>query len=172
MSPMQALRRVRAAHLTSAPLPQPNHPRAERRPDWEFRLREKLNAWSTRSFEWGRADCVHFAFDCIEGITGTNYIADIEPYNCERRALEVLAGVDHRGLFQAVETYLGPAEDIGPDVTPFRRGDLVLTMRKVIGAPRRRGPGLGVCVGDTALFIGANGLDAMPVSDCLCGWRV
>lgn len=169
---MQALRRVRADHLTPAFLPQPSHLRAERLPDWEFRLRDKLEAWSTRSFEWGRADCVHFAFDCIEGITGTNHIADIAPYNCERDALDVLAAIDHRGLLQAAESFLGPAEDIGSDTAPFQRGDLVLTMRKVIDSPRRRGPGLGICVGDTALFIGANGLDAMPVGDCLCGWRV
>lgn len=115
---------------------------------------------------------MHFVCACLESMTGADYLADIETYSCEREALEILASVDHRGLQNAVEISLGPSEDIAPDHAPPRTGDVVLTMRPVVGYPRRRGPGLGICVGPNALFVGADGLEEVPVADCLCGWRI
>lgn len=164
--------RIRKEVTRAARPPLPRSSQASRRADWELCLRRAVKNWSTRSFKWGKSDCVHFVCACIESMTGVDYLADIKTYSSEREALEVLASVDHRGLQQAVEIGLGPSEEITPDLKPFRTGDVLLTMRPVVGRPRRRGPGLGIGIGAEALFVGASGLEKLPVSDCICGWRI
>lgn len=170
MPPAQAVQQTR--NDTPLPLSHPRFDRAARRTDWERRFRHTLKEWRTRGFEWGRSDCVHFVCACLESMTGTDYLADIETYSCEREALEILASLDHRGLQNAVEISLGPSEDITPELTPLRAGDVVLIMRPVVGRPHRRGPGLGICIGRTAVFVGATGLEEILVAECLCGWRI
>ena len=140
--------------------------------DWELRLRRTLKEWSDRSFKWGSSDCVHFVCACIESMTGKDHLADIATYENERQALEVLASIDHRCLEQAVEIVLGPSQVVTGDTAQFHSGDVVLTMRPVLGSPHRRGPGLGVVVGERAFFIGAAGLEEVAIDECVCGWRI
>lgn len=172
MSPMHALQQLPNDDPQSHPLQPPSRHSPKRLTNWDDRLRDKLKEWSPRGFQWGSADCVHFVFDCVESMTGKAHLAGIEAYRCEREALKVLASINRRGLLHAVETFLGPAEDIEPNMAPLERGDVVMTLRKVVGAPRRRGPGLGICSGSDALFVGARGLEEVSLADCLYGWRV
>lgn len=140
--------------------------------DWELRLRRTLKEWTHRGFEWGTSDCVHFVCACIHAMTGEDPLAEIATYENERQALEVLASIDHRCLQQAVEVVLGPSSDVTGEPSQFHTGDVVLTMRPVVGSPRRRGPGLGVIVGKRAMFVGAEGLEEIATKYCVCGWVI
>lgn len=147
-------------------------PDVKRFPDWELRLQRAVKEWSGRGFAWGESDCVHFICACLEALTGEDHLSDIAVYNTEREALQILACIDHRGLQQAVEIVLGPSVENNYICSPFAKGDVVLTMRPVVGARDRRGPGLGICMGETALFVGAKGLEHVAMSDCICGWLI
>lgn len=160
---------ARAARHPRTPMPEI---RPGRQMDWELRLRRTLKEWSHRKFEWGTSDCVHFACACIHAMTGENHLAEIATYKNEYQALQVLASIDHRCLQQAVEVVLGPSIDIGGDPSQFCTGDVVLTVRPVIGSPHRRGPGLGVIVRKRSMFVGAAGLEEVATKDCVCGWRI
>lgn len=147
-------------------------PAYTRLPDWELRLQRTLCEWSNRCFEWGKSDCVHFICACLEAVTGEDHLSDIAAYSTEREALQILACIDHRGLQQAVEIVLGPAfENTRPHI-PFAKGDVVMVMRKVVGTRDRKGPGLGICMGEAALFVGPHGLESVDLRDCLCGWCI
>lgn len=141
-------------------------------PDWELRLERELRAWRRRSFEWGVSDCVHFTAACIKAMTGENHVKDIAVYSSEREALMILAARDHRGLQAATEVVLGPCVDIAPNHVPVDKGDVVLAMRPVADRPGDTGPGLGICLGSTAIFIGRDGLETIPVRECICGWNI
>lgn len=147
-------------------------PDVKRFPDWELRLQRTLKEWSERGFAWGESDCVHFVCACLEALTGENHLSDIAVYNTEREALQILACADHRGLQQAVEIVLGPSVEHTHAFSPFAKGDVVMTMRRVVGTRDRMGPGLGICMGDTALFVGEEGLEHIDTSDCICGWLI
>ncbi len=147
-------------------------PGPQRLDDWELRLQRTLNGWSRRGFQWGKSDCVHFVCACLEALTGENHLSDIATYNTEREALEILASIDHRSFQQAVEIVLGPSLENSKTHTPFSKGDVVMIMRRVVGTHNRKGPGLGICMGETSLFVGARGLERVTTADCLCGWVV
>lgn len=136
--------------------------------DWELRLQRELVCWHGRAFKWGSTDCVHFVCACIESMTGEDYLSDISLYTNEREALNVLADYGVDDMLLGVETVLGPSLK----KSQLSKGDVVMARRSVVGDPNRTGPGIGICMGDKAVFIAEKGLDEIPMSDCLRGWKI
>lgn len=44
-----------------------------RKPDWLRGLTDVLNKYANSPFEWGKSDCLLFAADCVQAITGEDF---------------------------------------------------------------------------------------------------
>lgn len=139
-----------------------------RLPHWEFNLHLTVHEWRKKSFKWGETDCVHFTCACVKAMTDKDYLVDISLYTNEREALDVLADYGADDMLIGVETVLGPSIR----KTHLSKGDVVLARRPVVGDLSRTGPGIGICLGNKAVFIAANGLDDVLMSSCICGWKI
>lgn len=133
-----------------------------------------IEEWADRPFSWGENDCVHFAAAVVEAfVPGSVPLADWPGYSDERQALRLLAGKGTH-LRQAVSEAIGiEAINVGADSTYWPAvGDLVMAPRPVTlaGRPNRYGPGIGVVVGAYAQFVGEDGLEAVSIDECICGW--
>ena len=60
--------------------------------DWQSRLATVMREAQARPFAWGTHDCVIFAADCVQAVTGRDPIADVRTsWADERQALRLLA---------------------------------------------------------------------------------
>jgi hypothetical protein len=64
--------------------------RANRRPDWRARLTDYLEAWETRPFAYGTADCWIFALGGAEAVTGIDYLGAVRGYDSREAGLALL----------------------------------------------------------------------------------
>lgn len=128
-----------------------------RRQDWVARLREAVREGRRAPFSYGRADCCRFAARCVDAVTGSSILAELEALYQDRRGAArtlILEG----GLSAAVTRRLGlPVES-----SSARRGDICQ-----VG-----GKALGVCWGGAVLAVSASGLTALPLSSVRRHWRV
>jgi len=131
---------------------------------WESALFDATRAAMPRAYEWGVHDCVTFAADCVEAMTGSDPIADLRghwrgPVSARRIMTE--EGADTLGDLAAQRL---------PEIAPSlaQRGDIVLC----------KGDGdsdeefLAVCQGHTAVGPAANGLIHVPMAQAKRAYRV
>jgi hypothetical protein len=133
-----------------------------RRPGWELRLAEAIEAARCLPFSWGRHDCATFAFDLRRDLTGSYDVAALwrGRYTTARGAVRVMRRLGWQSLEAAGRDLLG--EPL-PSVPLAQRGDLVLA---------GTGLGFGVCLGARAAGIAPEGLVLVPLSSCAFAWRI
>jgi hypothetical protein len=130
---------------------------------WEARLEAVLDAYRTRPYTLGHADCLRLACEAIEALTGeAHWHLFRGQYHDEASALWLL-GRWGRSWPAAFSAFLGV-----PPGAPLaaRRGDLV-TYRDVQ-------PHLGVCVGAQVALYGPAGLAFADLADAgvVESWRI
>lgn len=130
--------------------------------DWPTRLYNLIEDRKNTPFAWGTNDCMMFAADAVNAITGRDYAADIRgTYTTEAEAKAILAAMTDAG------DTLGVIDDLCKRVPVLsaRRGDLV-------AIDAEEGKAIGVCAGGGCYFIGPDGLFTVPLRSCLVAWRV
>jgi len=133
-------------------------------PDWDHRLRQFIDTHARRPFEWGVWDCVLFAAQSADFITGNDYsVSWIGRYNSQYGATRIIAEY-FGGKFESIfDNYYHP--------TPHQlaqSGDIVR------GVPPGDGPTHGIAVGSKVVFAGHGGLITYPASEVVLdrAWRV
>jgi hypothetical protein len=137
-----------------------------RREDWPEALHTFLAERRTMPFAWGSNDCVIFAFDAIERMTGTDPFAPFRAsYDDRAGAYRNLRDYAGAGLAEAVERLAAAyaMEEVPP--LHAQRGDLVMLGTTL-------GDALGICVGAVIACTGPEGLALAPIGDALRAWRV
>ena len=129
---------------------------------WPEALAGVVEATRRAPFAWGEHDCCLWAADCVAAMTGRDFAAGFRgAYSDAAGAVEILA---NWGSLRALAAHcLG--EEIAPRLA--MRGDVVL-------AETAGRPSLGICLGESAAFTGADGLEFIDLGDpaCLAAWRV
>jgi hypothetical protein len=129
-----------------------------RRDDWESRLIDCILQAEKTKFEWGTNDCVTFAADVIQAITGGDPIDDLRGmWNSARTAQAKIKELG--GLQAGISGRMGPPLDF-PMLAG--RGDLVLTDQGNIA----------VVVLNYAVALGKLGLVRYEPRRWITGWRV
>lgn len=89
---------------------------------WEIALADTMTERLKIPHKWGEHDCVTFAADCVQAMTGEDVLGDLRgSYDSPLSAARVLRQMDCTTLGDAVATML-------PEILPAdaRRGDVVL----------------------------------------------
>lgn len=132
-------------------------------PDWDVRLAACIEAARGQPFEWGRHDCLTWAFDVRAAITGQPSLADLwrGRYRTERGALRLIRRFGHADLIAGLRAELGE-----PLVSPLmaRRGDITIT--------RDPFPVVAIVVGAVATAPGPDGPSTFPLRTAALAWRV
>lgn len=118
-------------------------------PDWPSRLAERIHAQAGVEPEWGKADCISWAADCVLAMTGEDDLhAARGKYKSARGALRVLRNTYGVKLpIDLMDLLWGPRVHI----SQARIGDLVVMAES---EPFNMGPAVGVCYGRRSLFVG------------------
>lgn len=132
------------------------------RPDgWDMRLRELVETWRGRRFEWGVFDCCTLACDAYEAVMLQP--PPNKPDWTDLTSAEALLAQ------QSVEAWISAS--LGEPVAGWayaRRGDLVSVDRLSPGGLAA----VGVCVGSLVACVGFDGLCFPPLSSVGATWRV
>ncbi len=116
-----------------------------------------LNKWQKRPFEYGNADCAHFANFVLSELTGRDYLNGFK-YSNETEADEIIEA--NGSLRACVERVLGePSETT-------KTGDVVL-VKVPMGEPA-----LGIKYEGDAVCLTDQGLITIIGSRIVCGWSV
>lgn len=131
--------------------------------DWPERLFAVVRKAQGSIFQWGRNDCALFACDCAQAMTGVDRAESFRgKYKTEKGARQALRKIENvKNLPQLADKYLGERIEL----SHAGRGDVVSLKfggREV----------LGVITGDYAVFVAPEGVETVPVEDCICAWRV
>lgn len=133
-----------------------------RRADWIDALWVEIDRASAQPFEWGRQDCCLFAARCVDAMTGSEWVRELQAeYTDKRGALRFLAT---EGGIEA-----GVVARFGEPVPWWRvgRGDLCL-----VDTPDDVGS-LGICVGPTIACVREDrGIEYVPIDRATACWRV
>lgn len=133
-----------------------------RYPDWQSRFWAALEESRTRSFVWGKNDCVLFAACMADAISDLKYAERAKQafsWTNAREAAELLSG---GSLVDLVETVLGPRHRW----QSLSIGDIVA----IIDDKGRE----SLTIHDGVQLIGPweIGIRPIPVRYAVCGWRV
>jgi hypothetical protein len=131
-----------------------------RHEDWGKRLRETVEQWRAEPFVWGQNDCCMFAARCVDAITGSEWVADLQScYTDEASARAYIAA--EGSIKDSVTRRLGePVPRL-----MARRGDVCLVETET-------GPSLAVCVGASVVGPGVERQYMLPLAGVICAWRV
>lgn len=138
-------------------------PKLVRREDWPERLALAVATARDWPFVWGEHDCVLFAADMVQIMTGTDLAADYRGrYTDAAGAMRMM-----RARFAGDAAQLA-GQLLGNSIPPAlaRRGDVVAV------DSGHAGPALGICVGVRTAFPGPDGLLLVPTLGCLQAWWV
>ena len=128
---------------------------------WEEALDAVVRAAGERPFAYGAHDCCRFAAECVDAITGGDYLKRLSAeYHDEASMLAYLAATG--GVQLAAMQWLGAGDERWSQA---RRGDVCLV-------PTERGDGLGVCVGDRIAVAADHGLALYPLTAARRVWRI
>lgn len=139
-----------------------------RQPHWEAHLARLVAERERTPFAFGAADCVTFAADAVQAMTGVDPIAEIR--GGWSSAAEAQAAMDRfAGRPASVDDVIAiMAQRQGwPEVAPplAGRGDLALLACHGAHA-------LGVVTGERAMHPGLRGLVATPMHQALRAWVI
>lgn len=139
-----------------------------RAPFWEGRLAALVSARALVPFAWGTNDCVTFAADAVQAVTGRDPIADIRgTWSCERTAARAVGsfygayGDMHHVLDAMAQRSWWPRVPVGF----ARRGDLAIV-------PHEGRPTVAVVTGQAAMSPGPKGLVAVPMTAATRAWTI
>lgn len=131
--------------------------------DWPKRLDEAIAVARVLPFAWGQRDCLLFAADCVEAMTGTDPAAQWRGrWSSAEEAYAILNAEFGGDLAAAVDSVLG--ERLGGPAFA-QRGDVVM-----VDTPN--GLALGVCAGSYHVAPWRTGLVALRFSQALAAWRI
>ncbi len=131
-----------------------------RREDWPEQLAATIAAARHRPFEWGTHDCVLFAADGVQAMTGVEHADGVRgTYADALGAMRVLKSLG--GPAVLVTTKLGYPIPVGL----AQRGDVLLAVVEDRES-------LGLCEGAIGWFAGLDGLVPFPTLQCKTAWRV
>lgn len=128
--------------------------------NWELRLSKTVEERLYEPFVWGSNDCVMFAADCLEAMTGVALVLHLQcTWDSECEAIRAIVKVG--GLAVAIER-IGLTE-----VPPLfaQRGDLVLHRRDGTDA-------LAICLGNQLAGPSESGLLFFGLECGVRAWRV
>lgn len=131
-----------------------------RRTDWLEKLLSSVEDWRKEPFEWGVNDCCMFAARCVDAMTDSDWVADLQScYSDEATARAYIAA---EGSIEASVT-----KRLGEPVPRLqaRRGDVCLVEAET-------GQSLAVCVGGSVVGPGLRKQYALPLSEVICAWRI
>lgn len=133
----------------------------ERKPDWEQRLGDYLEAHRAARFAYGRHDCVLFAAGAVQAMTGVDPAKGVRgKYKTWRGSYGALRRRGWKSIEEMMDAHFAR---IPPAYA--MRGDIVMAQGS-----------LGMCAGRAAWFAGdeANpeGPASMPLGEWTAAWRV
>lgn len=127
--------------------------------DWQSRLAKVMREAQARPFAWGSHDCVTFAAECVEAVTGVDRIADVRTaWADERQAIRLL--VSGGGLLELVQARMGLRL---PSALLAQPGDVGVCMQG-------QRPALCVCGGVNWHMPARDGLATLTVDQVLGAW--
>lgn len=130
----------------------------KRRPDWPTHLHALVTARMRAPFAWGQHDCVLWAADCVQAITGIDLAAAHRgQYSTALGAMRI---VPEGGLGELVGQYLPPL-----DVRRAVTGDIMLVR---IGGQ----DSLAVVNGGAAVGPAEHGLESVDLRAAVAAWKV
>jgi len=142
----------------------------QRLEDWPERLHALVEQRLQVPFRWGSNDCVMFAADAVQALTGVDLAGRLRgQYDDEPSARKIglaYAGADEEGSIAQCLSDIATL-NLGDLVLPSlaRRGDVVLIEHDA-------GQSLAVCLGPHAAAPGRRGLMMLPPEHWLTAWRV
>ena len=144
--------------------------RPERVPSLAERLGEYMRDCAGLAFDWGAANCCHFAAGWVERATGLNPMADLPATPSAVAALRLIRELG--GSLQAAWTRQLGREPIAPAFAQV--GDVVLLPLALhSGEPATTGQVLGVCMGAQAVVLSGEGFCVfLPMSSAVLAWRL
>ncbi len=138
-----------------------------KRETWVDDLEKYVKSKAKESFQWGLNDCVLFACEAIEVMTGVYPISEIAgSYRTRKGAVGTLHSFLSSSLEDACEKI---ADEVGArEIHPAlaKMGDLVLTKH---GKFRQT---LCVCFGEKLLAPSKKGLAIIAHDKAVCAWRI
>jgi hypothetical protein len=127
--------------------------------DWAERFDSVLDQYRRTAFKWGERDCVTFAFDVIEAMTGSRLAVDVT-WSTEAEAREVIE--QFGGLVAGFTLHLG--EPVDPLMCSA--GDVGITTTP------DGSEALCVCGGRSWLALGPRGLVHVDQSAVKTAWKL
>lgn len=133
-----------------------------RKKDWRERLHSKLRELQQKPFAWGYNDCVTFAADCAEVMTGEDPIKDIRgTWSNKREALK------------AMKDYSGSAKLVDCCNKMLESKPIVFaSVGDVIVCDGENGQFVAVVVGHTAVGPTSTGLQHVPIASAIAAYEV
>jgi hypothetical protein len=132
---------------------------------WERLLEEILEDARTKPYELGSHDCFRVACRVVEALTGEDRWQEFSGrYKNKREALRLIA--EYGSSFISAFDWFFRASSVS--VNEARRGDIV-AIRTEDGEHHL---GAVTLDGTKAALLGTKGLVYLPVSSCLCAWRI
>jgi len=138
--------------------------------DWPERLHALVEQRLQAPFRWGSNDCVMFAADAVQALTGVDLAGRLRgQYADEQSARQIGLAYAGAGEDESVAQWLSDIAtlNLGDQVLPSlaRRGDVVLIEHDA-------GQSLAVCLSAHAAAPGRHGLMMLPPEHWLTAWRV
>jgi hypothetical protein len=130
--------------------------------DWEAKLTQFVEAKRHEPFSWGTNDCFFFAMDCVAMLRGVDVAAEFRG--------------KYKSLIAAVKLQAkhGSTKWLDQHFIRFdnnnliQRGSIVCYMHETHNPPEA----LGICIGTEFIAPGKDGIEFLPMSQVVTGWRV
>lgn len=129
--------------------------------DWDQKLIEFVESKRQEPFEWGKNDCFLFAMDCVAMLRGEDVAAEIRGYDSALSAAKLQKKV--KSIDWIDERFVRYDH-----VNLIQRGSIVCYMHETHTPPEA----LGICVGAEFVAPGKDGIEFLPMSQVVIGWRV
>ncbi len=125
---------------------------------WEAALAATLNAWASRPFAYGEADCARFVAEAVQAQTGADFYAPFRGrYKTAAASVKALRTIGAGDLAATITAALG--DPMHPAFAG--RGDVVMMDGNA-----------GICAGIWSWFVGEAGLEKRATAACQTAWKV
>ena len=137
-------------------------------PDWKQNLLVWIEENKERRFSWGVHDCFVFTNIAWRKMTGRGYADEWYDryYDRNYRPLstdQMRKEFGYQEVYQALDCKLKRV-----DVSSVEYGNLVGTTERSFKNTKR--VALGICLGDTSVFVGTRRLEFLPTNDIEFAW--